>query len=252
MRDINDYEEKYKVEPCEKYQVLYRRKKVLEILGKYKHNNILEVGCGLEPIFEFIDDYDTMTIVEPGINFINAALKKAENSDREIKCIHGFFEDSVASIQEDKKRFDFIIVSSLLHEVEYPEKLLEALYDVCSNETVVHINVPNANSIHRLLAQKIGLIEDIHDLSEQQKVMQRNRVYDQKTLREAVEKAGFEVLECGTFFPKLLSASQMERMLDLNIVQENIFGGLDKLIEYLPEYGSEIYVQLKKNKKLDY
>lgn len=249
MRDIKDYEVKYEKEPCEKYQVIYRRKKVLEILGRYSHRNILEVGCGLEPIFEFFDEYDTMTIVEPGEHFVNNALQKAANRAKKIQCIQGFLEDTIPSLKRIGIMFDCIIVSSLLHEVEYPEKLLRALYTICSEETVIHINVPNANSIHRLLAQKMGLITDIHDLSDLQKTMQRNRVYDLKTLSEAVEMAGFEVLEKGSYFPKFLSAFQMEKLLEEGIVQENIFGGLDQLTEYLPEYGSEIYVQIKKQKE---
>ena len=53
MRDIHDYEIKYKEEPCETYQVKYRRKKVLELLKKNENKYILEIGCGLEPIFQF-------------------------------------------------------------------------------------------------------------------------------------------------------------------------------------------------------
>lgn len=246
MRDIKDYEDKYVVEPCEKYQVVYRRKKVLEVMNKYSHRNILEVGCGMEPIFQFMDDYKTMTIVEPGEAFVSNANKCAKELKRNVQCIQQFFEDSVQDLIQNKKEFDYVIVSSLLHEVEEPQKLLKAVYSICSFDTVVHINVPNAYSVHRLLAEKMGLIENIHDLSNLQKTMQRNRVYDFETLAKEVEKAGFEVIEKGSYFPKLLSASQMEKMLKEKIISEKIFQGLDKMIEYFPDNGSEIYIQVKK------
>ena len=42
MRDIQDYEVKYKDEPCERYQVKYRRKKILELLQLCKHDVVLD------------------------------------------------------------------------------------------------------------------------------------------------------------------------------------------------------------------
>lgn len=46
-RDIIDYTMKYLDEEnsFEKYQVLYRRKKVLERLNFYKHDNIVEIAA---------------------------------------------------------------------------------------------------------------------------------------------------------------------------------------------------------------
>ncbi len=47
----------------------------------------------------------------------------------------------------------FIICSGLLHEVEEPDKMIRDIFRLCGRETIVHINVPNANSIHRLVAK---------------------------------------------------------------------------------------------------
>ena len=246
MRDIQDYEEKYKTEPCEAYQVRYRRKKIIELLEVVKPKNVLEIGCGLEPLFEYYTSFDNMVIVEPGKSFVDNALKKAEKLEKNIICIQGFFEDSLTVVKKEKIKFDYIVLSSLLHEVEKPELLLESIAQVCEEDTIVHINVPNANSIHRLLAKEMGLIEDVHELSGLQKTMQRNRVYDLNGLCNFVEECGFNVLEKGTYFPKLLSAKQMEQMLELKIIGENIFEGLDGLIKYIPDFGSEIYVQVQK------
>jgi len=45
MRDINDYTKNYNIASFEDYKVIYRRKKVLEIMQKYKPKRILEIGC---------------------------------------------------------------------------------------------------------------------------------------------------------------------------------------------------------------
>ena len=117
MRDISDYEIKYQTEPCEIYQVKYRRKKVLELLEKYEHKKILEIGCGMEPLFEYYSDFDKMVIVEPGEVFVENAQKKMQETELDITCIQGFLETSVEQVKMEQAEFDYIILSSLLHEV---------------------------------------------------------------------------------------------------------------------------------------
>lgn len=246
MRDIQDYEVKYQGEPCEKYQVKYRRKKILELMSAYPHENVLEIGCGMEPLFAFVEDYKQMVIVEPGDTFFINAEEKAKELGNNIVCIQGFFEEKIEQVKKVCHEYNFVVLSSLLHEVEEPDKLLWALQQVCSKNTIVHINVPNANSLHRLLAKEMGLIQDVHELSDLQHTMQRNRVFDLESLCEMVEEYRFEVLDKGTYFPKILSAGQMEKTLLQGIIGEDIFEGLDKMIKYVPEFGSEIYVQVKK------
>ena len=249
MRDLKDYQEKYKAEPGEAIQVKFRRKHILSIMNRYQHKNVLEVGCGLEPLFLHMSDYDTMTIVEPGEQFINNAMQRAAESRVEICCIQGLFEESVEKIINLGHDFDYIVVSSLLHELENPDLLMESLKKISGNDTIIHINVSNSNSLHRLIAKGMGLIKDEHELSEQQQKMQRHWVYDINSLCDYVSKMGFDVVEKGSFFPKFLTGAQMDRMLAEGIVDDRFFDGLDSLTECLPEYGSEIYVQLKRNMK---
>ena len=76
MIDIRDYSEKYLVQYAEggfeTTLVRVRRKYVLESLARYRHASVLEVGCGLEPLFRFVDDA-AFTIVEPSGEFVRNA-----------------------------------------------------------------------------------------------------------------------------------------------------------------------------------
>lgn len=245
MRDIIDYQEKYKSEPGEKAQVKYRRKHVISIMSKYSHKNILEVGCGLEPLFLFFNDYDSYTIIEPGHDFVTNAQEMAGQEKRKINIIEGYLENSISEIKKMDIKFDYIIVSSLLHELEEPEKMLYALSEIADTDTVIHINVPNANSIHKYIAKGMGLIDDVHELSQQQIEMQRNRVYDLESLVQIVEKNRYVVIEKGSFFPKFLTGAQMDKIINEGIVPENIYEGIDSLTELFSDNGSEIYVQMK-------
>ena len=248
MRDLEDYQQKYKTEPGEALQVKYRRKHILSIMGKYPHKNILEIGCGMEPLFLFTSDYDTMTVVEPGDQFVKNAKELAlkQINSKSIRIIEGFFEKSSDELNKIVHGFDYIVASSLLHELENPDNLMYALYKVAEVDTVIHINVPNANSLHKLIAKGMGLINDTHELSEQQKIMQRKRVYDINNLCEYVETKGFTVIDKGSFVPKIMTGAQMDAVLAAGIIDESYYDGLDSIIEYIPQLGSEIYVQLKR------
>ena len=243
MRDLNDYQSRYEDEPGERIQVKYRRKHVISIMDRYPHRNILEVGCGLEPLFLYYKDFDTMTVVEPGETFYKRAEEKASKEHAKITCINGCIEDTVEILKKERIHFDYVVVSSLLHELEEPDALLEALHSIVHGDTVIHINVPNAYSIHRLIAKGMGMLSDVHTLSEQQKIMQRHAVYDIPSLCEYVISHGFRITERGGFFPKFLTGAQLDKCLEKKIVDESFFDGLDSISECFEKYGSEIYVQ---------
>lgn len=240
MRDIDEYAKKYSLSGFEKYKVFYRRKKLLEIIETHSPKNILEIGCGSEPLFKYIENVK-FTVVEPAQEFYDNALALAEGSSR-IICLQGYFENVVGELAGD---YDMVICSCLLHEVEKPDRLLQSIMQVCNNNTIVHINVPNADSIHRLLGKEMGILQDVHDMSETNKELQQNNVYDRKTLRKVIEDSGLEIIESGSFFVKPFSHAQMYQMLEMEILSEDVLDGLYELGKYMPEFGSEIYVNCR-------
>ena len=58
MRDISKYVDSYVeyIKEFEFYQVKYRRKMILEWIKNYKPQKILEIGCGMEPLFRWVKD----------------------------------------------------------------------------------------------------------------------------------------------------------------------------------------------------
>lgn len=241
MRDINDYSMKYAIPGFENYQVKYRRKMIMEQVEHYNPKRILEIGCGCEPLFKYVHDI-SFTVVEPSNEFYENAVKLAQKEEN-IVCIKGLFED-VADKLDDC--YDMIICSGLLHEVEEPIKLLCSIESVCNDNTVVHINVPNADSMHRLLALESGIITNTHDMSEQNKTFQQNNVFDLESLKQLVEKSQLNVIEQGSYFVKPFTHAQMYEMIKQDIINEDILEGLYNIGRYMPHLGSEIYVNCKK------
>ena len=247
--DINDYSKKYLNEHNRNFSfeailVEVRRRQILKSLSKYNHEHILEIGCGLEPLFQYCNKYKSYTIVEPGDEFVRHAKKLAEGKNK-VSIIHAYMEEVHGKLS--KHDFDFIILSSLLHEVPHPEKLLQSLYNVCKPDTVMHINVPNVYSFHRLLACEMGQVESIFEKSETEIKFQRHTRFDKDSLVKMVEENGFQILSHGTYFIKPFNNKQMERMINQNIMPRDIIEGLEKIIKYMPDLGCEMFVEVRAN-----
>lgn len=245
MRDISDYEQQYTAHPFERTQEIYRRRLVKSAIAQYAGEGgaILEIGCGLNPLFTDYHDELSFVVVEPAAHCYENARALAEKYTN-VSCCHGFFEDVVGQLEG--KRFDLIICSSLLHEVEDPRLLLHNIGCLCGQETTVHINVPNAVSLHRLLAREMGLLEDVHQLSDSNMILQQHSVFDMGSLTELVTGEGFRVVDSGSFFLKPFTHRQMQQGLDAGILTEAVMDALDRICaSEMKEYGSEIYLNMR-------
>jgi len=214
-------------------------------LSKNCHKKLLEIGCGLESIFLFIDSYDSLTVVEPGELFYQKAVEDAgDPGNKNIKIIKSLIEDVAHEMTAEK--FDFILVSSLLHEIPHPERLLETVHQISSKDTVIHINVPNARSFHRLLAVEMGLINSEFQKSEHNIQFQQQGVFSLESLIELTERSGFKVIESGSYSFKPFTHRQMQGMIDASLLTDKMLHGFYRMEKYLPQFGSEIYVNIKK------
>lgn len=242
-RNIDSYASEYMRSSFESILVKYRRAQCLKVINQFSHRKILEIGCGTQPLFIDVKDYDLFYVVEPAATFCDQARALAKEDTR-IIIIQDFFEKQVKLLKEID--FDVIIVSALLHEVESPELLLKSIRQCCSADTVVHINVPNSHSFHMLLAYESKLINEIGNLSDRALLLQQHTTFDMNSLTALVTNIGFELLDRGSYFIKPFNHEKMEKMLEQGLIDLDILDGFSKMIQYIPELGAEIYVNVKK------
>lgn len=248
MRIISDYEEKYvdkadlSNEYEQKYQVRYRQQVVNEQLEKYLPNTVLEVGCGLDSQYFHLKKLPLQyVIVEPGEHFYRSVRSRI--SDASVIMYNEMIENCIDELKDNK--FDFIIVGSLLHEIEDVEHFFSVLKEIAGRDTVVHINVPNANSFHRLLAVESGLIENAKIMSQRNISMQQNHIWNMEDLCHIILQNGGTVLDKGSYAFKPFTHEQMMKLVVDNIITEQVLDGFNKCTSYFQEYGSEIYVNFK-------
>ncbi len=246
MRDINQYGAEYNKLPFEKEMVRYRKRMLKEKVLCYPHKRILEIGCGLDPIFTSNINFEHLTLIEPSLAFIKNASKLMHkvNVQNKVTLINGFLENHVNGLQD--KGFDLILLSSLLHEIEDPDYFLMVVNAIADSKSTVHINVPNAHSFHRLLALESGLINSAYMRSDTQIRLQQYHTFDLNTLSMACNKNGFTIIDKGTYFIKPFTHSQMEALMENKIIDKAVMDGFFNMIQYMPDLGAEIYVNLKK------
>lgn len=245
MRDLQSYSHEYSNQPFEPYQVEYRKRLVVDVIKRNNHKTILEVGCGLNPLFNFFTDFETLTILEPTKMFYDKTVDAiAENNlGDKVEIFQNFFEDDIQAV--DSKTYDLIIISALMHEIPNLNAFFTRLKELVKPGTIVHIDVPNGNSLHRLLAVEMGLIKSQMEMSDFNVQFQQNRVFDLTSLEKLATDYGFEVTEKGSYFIKPFTHAQMQKMMDNNIIDTKVLDGFYNLIKHLPDMGSEIYINFK-------
>lgn len=241
MRDLDKYQADYAEHAFESVQAGFRRRKTMECLRHHRPRRVLEVGCGLSPLCTEYTDFDSMHIVEPSGDFF-AAAQQCIGDDARVHLHRGTIEECAPQLQAG---FDFIVVSGLLHEVDEPGSILDCVRRLCLPETVVHVTVPNARSLHRLLALEMGLISQLHELSDAQRRLQQHRTFDLERLTALLEGCGFDVIESGSLFVKPFTHAQMASLSESGFLSAEMLEGLFGLAKHIPEFGSEIFVNAK-------
>lgn len=230
----------------ESLMVKYRRKLVMERMLTVKPKVVVEVGCGSELLYQHylqaVGEVERWVIVEPSSEFyVLAAASGLPN----LVAIQGFFEETIQQVKEHLPMPpDIIIMSSMLHEVEFPVELLKTAKGIMDERSVLHVNVPNATSFHRLLAKSMGLISDVKSLSTRNTELMQHRVYDVISLRKDIETAGLVMVENGGYLVKSFTHAQMESISPY--IGNDVLDGLYHLGKSLPDLASEIYMEARK------
>jgi 2-polyprenyl-3-methyl-5-hydroxy-6-metoxy-1,4-benzoquinol methylase len=246
-RDLDRYADDYARDyGFERWQVEYRRRAVLQHTAAQRSGCVLEVGCGLEPLFVAVPTTRRWHVVEPSAAFAASAREHARMRP-EVEVIDGFLETSLESLVEARGRepFSLIVVSGVLQEVPDPTPFLGAIRALCTAETIVHINVPNAQSLHRTTAVAMGLLADVHQQSARGATLQQRVVYDAASLRHEVERAGFRVVDSGGILLKPFEHTRMLAAMDAGILTTAHLDAYAALGEQYPALASEIWVHLQ-------
>jgi trans-aconitate methyltransferase len=187
----------------------------------------LELGPAEGEMTQFlINDFDQLTIVEGAADLL-AQIPECEN----LIKVRALFEE----FQPDHL-FDSIVLEHILEHVEDPVGLLGRVKKWVAPEGRLFLGVPNGNSIHRLVAVKMGLLENPCQLNSRDHALGHRRIYTPDTFKVDIERGGLKILEIGGVFFKPLSNGQIQEYWTKEMIQ-----GFYELGKDFPDYAAEIY-----------
>jgi 2-polyprenyl-3-methyl-5-hydroxy-6-metoxy-1,4-benzoquinol methylase len=187
----------------------------------------LELGPAEGEMTRFlVKDFEQLTIVEGSADLLAQVPERAN-----LIKVHALFEEF-----KPKQLFDSIIMEHILEHVDDPIGLLRRVKNWLTLEGRLFLGVPNGNSIHRLAAVKMGLLEHPCQLNSRDHALGHRRIYTSNTFRSDIDKSGLKVVEMGGVYFKPLSNQQIQEHWT-----EEMIRGFYELGKDFPEYAAEIY-----------
>lgn len=139
--------------------------------------------------------------------------------------------------------YENILLGHVLEHVEDPTFILCKCKEWLANNGRILAAVPNANSIHRQAAVKMGVLDTIYCFSEKDRRHGHQRVFDMTTFKQCFIDAELNIVKQGGYWLKPLSDRQVNESWTSNMIDAFLALG-----EEYPEIAGEIYIIAEKPK----
>ncbi|MEM4313265.1 MAG: methyltransferase domain-containing protein [Thermoplasmata archaeon] len=161
------------------------------------------------------------------------SFKNSHQNIPNLHFIHTYFEDFDIPLLFDRIEMGFI-----LEHVDDPLFILSKYKNYLKSNGKIHIAVPNAKSLHRLIGYYSGLLNDLYQLSEYDLMLGHKRYYDIDTIKHDILSSGLQITKIIGLMLKPITNEQM-KILGFN---DNIIKALVKIGENYPEIANCIYL----------
>lgn len=219
-----DYPDMFIEGICQRFEIEWIRKFLSQ------NDKVLDLGFGDGIFLESFLNHEDFTILEAAPSLVRKANQKIQETQSKVKIVETFFEE-----YETNAKYDVVIASHVLEHVENPHLVLKKCQEWLRPGGSLLVVVPNRESFHRRLGLKMGLQNNLEDLSQRDHAVGHRRVYSRAILESELTDVGFSLKEAKGFFLKTLSNTQMLHL------SEDVIRGLCELSQDLPvEYGANI------------
>ena len=189
----------------EKYHV-YLRDTVIPNDGGV---SALEVGCGKGLWTSKLSEvYAKLDVLDGSPDLLSHVYN--ENRYKTNISVHsGLVEEF---FKNTKRLWQHIYMTFLLEHVEDPVSIIRLADDRLEHGGILFVAVPNANSVHRVLALRSKLIKRTDELSSYDKLVGHRRVYSIKLLWDQLSQGGFSKIEKKLVGFKPLTLKQLSNL----------------------------------------
>ena len=214
-------------------QLNWYPQRVLRLTENVK--SILELGLGhgfTTTIFSKYFDRHLVLDASPAV--IENFRKKFPDCHAEI--VETYFENFVSA-----ETFDLIVLGFILERVDNPVDIMSYYKRFLTPRGKMFVTVPNAEVLNRRLGHLAGMLEDMQQLSDYDRMCGHKRYYTVKSLTEEVRRAGYKIERMEGIYLKPFTTLQM---ISLNFDQKVIDALCTVGVDY-PELCCGIMAQIR-------
>lgn len=220
---------------------IFERENMLTINNYYskcisysiRKDTLLELGIGYGLNLKNLKGiFSKATVIEGSKKLI----LKHQNLGQYFEFVHDYFE----SFQTSQK-YSIISMGFVLEHVDDPVKLLAKYKSFLNNEGVMYVGVPNAMSLHRIIGNNAGFLDDIKQMSEADYACGHRRFLTNDEWLALFVSAGFKVSRNEGLYLKPITTQQLAS-LELG---DSVYNALCIAAQELPSISNSCFYELK-------
>jgi 2-polyprenyl-3-methyl-5-hydroxy-6-metoxy-1,4-benzoquinol methylase len=182
-------------------------------------------GLSTEHLYEAVKDLE---VVDASTIYLDAIRKKIPA----IKCHESLFE-----VFDPGRKYDNIYMGHVLEHVQDPKLIISRASTWLNPHGRIIASVPNADSVHREIGVRLGLLQKTTDLNESDIRIGHRRVFQRYEFEALFQTSKLHVIESSGFFLKFYANSELENRYDREFILE-----LMKLGQMMPGNSAELFL----------
>ncbi len=232
-KDLNQFVDTYSNDPFhDENQRGLNRYVQCCINNSTQFDNYLELGIGHGVTLDLLRQKFKRVVVLEGASSL---VTQYQNKYSNVEIIETYFETFSSS-----EKFANIGMGFILEHVDDPIAILKRYAPFLAKNGRIFIGVPSATSMHRILAQKAGMLENIEQLSAADLAFGHKRLWSYQKWCNSIETAGFTINKAYGIAFKPFTTQQL---YSLNL-DPKITAALDDLSAPYPELANALFFEV--------
>jgi 2-polyprenyl-3-methyl-5-hydroxy-6-metoxy-1,4-benzoquinol methylase len=182
-------------------------------------------GLSTAHLYEAIQDLE---VVDASSIYLDAIKANLPN----VKCHQSLFETFAP-----QRMYDNIYMGHVLEHVEDPKSIIERSSTWLNPGGRIIASVPNADSIHREIGVRLGILGETTELNESDVRIGHRRVFQKNQFESLFQTSKLEIIESSGFFLKYYANSELESRYSQEFILE-----LMKIGQLVPENSAELFI----------
>jgi trans-aconitate methyltransferase len=182
-------------------QLNWYPKRVLRFAKNAK--SILELGLGHGFTTAIFSNHFSRHLVLDASSAVIENFRK-RFPDCQAEIVETYFENFVSD-----EKFDLIVLGFILEHVDNPVEIMSYYKNFLTKRGKMFVTVPNAEVLNRRLGHLAGLLEDVKELSDHDRMCGHKRYYTVNSLTEEVKMAGYKIERMEGIYLKPFTTLQM-------------------------------------------